>query len=349
MVIRRAARFTLESWCPISNQQQTLTLSALPTLGTCDLKIGDTLLNGIIPANITGAGVSALLAAASVIFAAGVSEVYASLVDTFTFGSPVGNYDWPLIAVSANTLTAPDNTIGVATTTPYSAVAQASYHLNPSSATTGHYTVRGDPTAQDGAITDISISGGVDPTAVQAVYDAAFGAGVATVTSLDGTTPDLWLVVFNGISGERAFPGVGPRQTSNFTDSFPSVDTVVNGSFIAQIDTITLDSLVISGTWHISTQTGITYNDTGAGVQTAIETYLSISGGTIGNPSAGVWTYQYGTAGDQTAKTALLAANTAGDTLAKAVTVTPAITQHGSSGGGGGLAGSPLHSPLIAA
>jgi hypothetical protein len=89
----------------MANQVQTLTLSATPDSGTVDLQFGDTLLTGITPANLlTPSQIITLLEAASLIFASGVSAAYASLVDTFTFASPVGNYDWPEIVVSSNGL-----------------------------------------------------------------------------------------------------------------------------------------------------------------------------------------------------------------------------------------------------
>ncbi len=98
----------------MADQTQTLTLSAVPDSGTCDLTVGDCLLSGVTPANLaTPSQIVTLLAAASRIFASGVAAAVSGLVDTFTFGSPVGNYDWPVIGVSNNSLSIPNSGNGL--------------------------------------------------------------------------------------------------------------------------------------------------------------------------------------------------------------------------------------------
>ena len=98
----------------------------------------------------------------------------------------------------------------------------------------------------------------------------------------------------------------------------------------SQTDTIVLDSNVTAGSWYVGAQGPVAWNDTAANVKTAIENYLSISGGSC---SAGTlsWAYTYGSVGNQSANTSLLetACNGGNNALTQPVAVTVTTTQVG--------------------
>lgn len=259
-------------------------------------------------------------------------------VPTFTceFIGALGNLSQPLITAVNNSLTLSQNTVSVSTFTPGTTASQASFILDPGGATIGVYSIF-DGIMSESSASTVPITGGVDPILVQGSFNGAYGVDSLTVTSFDGTTPDKWLVVENGTPGQTAFPGGYPSINSNSTDGTPGFIAVTNGSpSISQVDAIslagaspTVNTVVTSGTWTIGTDSGIAYNDNGTDVISAIESNLSISGGSIANPKVGYWQYTYGTPGDQSANTSLLASECSGDTLTQPVSVNIITTQVG--------------------
>lgn len=262
---------------------------------------------------------------------------------TFTceFINSLGNQAQPLITVVNDSLTLSQNAISVTTTTPASdSASQASFQCGAPGALNGSYTIQGQPgsfgtTPMPIVVPVVQSTNPATASGVQSAFDTALGTGTTVITNVGGVA-DQWLVTFTGSNGQSPFTGgVSPSVILDATDSQTAyANSPIDGSLGFQIDTISLAANVNSGEWHVGTQTGIAYNDAGSGVQSAIETYLGITGGTIGG-SPGAWTYQYGTPGDQTANTAILVSNTAGDTLTEPVSVNIVTTQEG---GGGSVA-----------
>lgn len=251
-------------------------------------------------------------------------------VPTFTceFIGALGNLPQPLITVVNNSLTLSQNTITVTTVVPGS---------DPVTGSPSRFslTYSGD----DGS--------GINPIAPWTLGDSTVSANVTPTPTGWTCTGDLadqnlsCTANSNGPTAELSW------DSSSLTDNDNNFDITVsdNGSFVLgvsgsagvnQQDQISLagalsfvNTVVTAGTWTIGLDGGIAFNDDGSGVIVAIEDTLAISGGSISNPAIGFWIYTYGSTGDQSANTAILAVASAGNSLTQPVSVNIITTQVG--------------------